>query len=87
MLLELKKKTLQTYRMTLLSLNTGMRFGEIARLKWLHVKVDREAIQIMDPKNKESRLSFITPDVEAMFKEMEQGAPEDLVFTGKKVEI
>lgn len=84
---ELKKKSLQTYRITLLSLNTGMRFGEIARLRWLHVNVDRETIFIIDPKNKDSRSSFMTPDVKAMFQEMEEGEPEDLIFPDTRGEI
>lgn len=84
---ELKTKSVQTYRMALLSLNTGMRFGEIAHLRWLHVNVDRETILVMDPKNKESRASFMTPDVKAMFQEMVHGEPEDLVFPDNNGQI
>lgn len=83
----LKKKSLQTYRMALIALNTGMRFGEIAHLRWLHVNIERETILVMDPKNKESRSSFMTPDVKGMFQEMIPGEPDDLVFPDNNGQI
>jgi integrase len=80
---ELHKHSLQTYRIALLSLNTGMRFGEIASLRWQHVNLERELILIVDPKNGENRTAYMLEPVRKMFSEMHPGAPGELVFPDK----
>lgn len=79
----------QTHNICLLSLNTGMRFGEIASLLWQHVNVESRSILVVDPKNGESRSAYMTDAVVRMFVSMKRGKPNELVFparTGGKME-
>ncbi len=78
----------QTHNICLLSLNTGMRFGEIAALLWQHVNMGSRSILIVDPKNGESRSAYMTDAVVQMFGSMERGKPSELVFpstTGERM--
>ncbi len=74
----------QTYRICLLSLNTGMRFGEIASLQWHHVNTVQRSITVLDPKNGETRNVYMTDIILDMFKSMDAGPPTDLVFPSKR---
>ncbi len=73
----------QTHNICLLSLNTGMRFGEIASLLWQHVNTDSRSILIVDPKNGESRSAYMTDTVVQMFIGTERGKPNELVFPAR----
>lgn len=81
LLAELRKHTEQSYRMALLSLNSGMRFGEIAALRWQHVNAGRRKIIIVDPKNGQSRSVFMTEAVVSMFSEMPRGRQDEIIFS------
>lgn len=86
---EIRKHSVTTYRVSLLSLNSGMRFGEIAGLLWQHVDTDRKEILVVDAKNGESRSVYMTAAVMQMFLEMKRGAANELVFpatNGKRME-
>lgn len=86
---EIKKHSATTYRVSLLSLNSGMRFGEIAGLLWQHVDTDRKEILVVDAKNGESRAVYMTAAAVQMFAEMQRGAANELVFpatNGKRME-
>ncbi|MBN2299473.1 MAG: site-specific integrase [Deltaproteobacteria bacterium] len=85
-LTELKKRSEQTYNIALLSLNSGMRFGEIAKLKWLHVDLDNHVIHIMDPKNKNNRDVPMADVIHEIFSAMPKGEPEEYVFKNRKGE-
>ena len=88
LLAEVRRHSETTYRVSLLSLNSGMRFGEIAALRWQHVITDNREILIIDPKNGESRGVYMTDTVLQMFQGMERGRQEELVFpsqTGEKM--
>jgi len=67
--------------LTLLSLHTGMRAGEILALKWGHIDVDRGIITVMDSKSGRGRAAFMTEKVKAMFKAMKRQKSDDHVFT------
>lgn len=85
---EIRPHSQQMHDICLLSLNTGMRFGEIASLLWQHVNADNRSILIVDPKNKETRSAYMTDVVLQMFGDMKRGKPEELVFpsrTGDKL--
>lgn len=77
---DIKKHSQTTYRISLLSLNSGMRFSEIAGLQWQHVDTLTRKIKIMDPKNQETRTVPMTERVHTMVQEMQLGQPDDLVF-------
>lgn len=74
----------KTYQITLLSLHTGMRFGEIAALRWQHINTDSREIIVIDPKNGESRHVFMTERIQTMFQGMTQGRPDEIVFPDNK---
>jgi len=80
LLAELKRRSRQTYEMALLSLQTGMRAGEIFNLRWQDLDFENKLINIMDTKSGRNRQAHMTPEVEAMLKAKAQGAPGDLVF-------
>jgi integrase len=63
---ELKKRSQKVYEMAFLSLNTGMRFGEIANLTWQDIDFDNGIIYIKDPKNRTGRVSYMTEGVRAL---------------------
>jgi integrase len=79
----LRRHSEQTYRMALVSLNTGMRFGEIASLKWQHIDIKARTIKVMDPKNSENRMVFMTDAIFEMFEGLEKEKPDKLVFPSR----
>ena len=83
---EIRVHSVLTYRITLISLHCGLRFGEIAGLTWQDLNFQDDTILIRNPKNGQTRVAFMTEAVKAMFLEMEPGKAGDFVFqnTGKK---
>ena len=79
----LKGKSDDVYDMTLLSLNCGLRFGEIASLTWQDVDKDRGTLTIRDAKAG-SRYAFLTEQAAAMIKARKEGKPKDFVFQNRK---
>jgi integrase len=57
----LAEKNMNVYDMTLLSILTGMRFGEIAKLRWQRVDLENELIHV-DGKNGETREAYLNND-------------------------
>jgi integrase len=84
LLSEIRKHSEKTYRVALLSLNSAMRFGEIAGLRWQHINTSNREIIVLDPKNNESRSVYMTDTVIKMFEEMKRGKPDDLVFPARQ---
>jgi len=66
--------------MSLLSLFTGMRLGEICKLTWSCIDLQNNRIIILDPKNGENRTVFMLPVINQMFSEMDAKEPGSLVF-------
>ena len=83
LLTALKAKDPLTHDLALLSLQTGLRMGEMANLKWSHVDLDRAIIRVMDPKGGEGRAAFMTAKIKTMFEAMKRGGANDYVFTRK----
>ncbi len=81
---ELKKHSRDVYEMAYLSLYTGMRFGEIANLKWQDIDLENGIINIKDPKNQICRVAYITESIKALLlkkQKKEQTANQnDLLF-------
>ena len=77
----LQEKDRTTHDLTLLSLHTGLRMGEMAKLKWSHIDLDRSIISVMDPKGIAGRAAFMTDQVKSMFAVMKCQEPNDYVFT------
>ena len=81
-------QTPDLHDMTLLSLHTGLRSGEIFNLKGYDLDFQNDIIRIMDPKNKTTRHAYMTGAVKEMLERRKPGAPEGFVFpdrNGKKI--
>jgi len=75
--------------MALLSLQTGMRAGEIFNLRGYDLDFENDLIRISDPKNKSTRHAYMTAAVKAMLRRRMLKNPGDLVFpdrNGKKMQ-
>jgi integrase len=86
LLTALKIRSIDVHDMTLLSLNCGLRFGEIAALTWADVDMERGTLTIRGAKAG-SRYAFLTGQARAMLESRSKGNPSDYVFpdrTGKK---
>ena len=77
---EIQLRSVLTYRITLISLHCGLRFGEIAGLTWQDLNFQNDTILIRNPKNGRTRVAFMSEAVKAMFLEMEPGKAGDFVF-------
>lgn len=72
--------------MSLLSLHTGMRAGEIFGLRWGDVDLDNKLIHIADPKSGEARKAFMTQAVAEALQARKNGENhlEEYVFTANR---
>jgi len=78
----LKARTMDTWRISMMSLYTGMRLGEVLGLRWEAVNLSARVAQVLDPKNGRSRTVSLTKSVVAML--MATGADRHgLVFAGR----
>jgi integrase len=64
---KVEEKSEQLHKMALLSLHTGMRAGEIFKLKWADIDLSEGLISIQDAKGG-SRMAYMTMEVKAMFQ-------------------
>lgn len=80
LLAELKKRSRQTWLMALISLHCGLRFGEIARLRWDDVRPADRSLYIAESKNGSARHAVMTDEVAAALAALPRGAGTDLVF-------
>jgi integrase len=86
---ELKGRSLQLHDMSLLSLHTGMRFGEICNLTWKDVDMKRRFVSVRDAKGNKDRVAFLTDETREVLSGLERGKPDEYVFTdvkGKRIE-
>ncbi len=74
--------------MALLSLHTGMRFSEIARLTWNDIEIEAGVIHVKDPKSGYDRFAYMTPQVQEMFRRRKlQMKHPVLIFPDRKGNI
>ena len=69
--------------MALLSLHTGLRFGEITNLKGHDLDFQNDLITVTDAKNKQARKAYMTGAVKEMLQRRAPEVPADLVFTDR----
>jgi integrase len=70
--------------MSILALDCGLRFGEIAGLTWQDCNFESERILIKDPKAKVNRFAFMTPRVKALLQSLHLlGNTNGLIFRTK----
>lgn len=72
----------QLHDIAFLSLEAGLRAGEIFDLKWKHIDFENMLIDIRDPKNTECRTAFMTPAARAMLEQRKpiENHHEEYVF-------
>jgi integrase len=83
---ELESRNTQVYQMALVSLDSGARFSEVARLKWSHLNIDDGVITFSDTKKAggtKSRVVPMTSRLRDLFKSMPMGGKSKLLFPGK----
>jgi len=78
----LKEKSQDTHDICLLSLHCGLRFGEVAHLKWSDIDYERGLLLIRDAKAG-TRRAFLTEQTAEMLKNRIQGEPYDLIFPSR----
>ena len=81
----LKEKSEQVYQLSLVSLDSGARFSEVARLKWGHLDIGGGIITFVDTKKAggtKSRVVPMTARLRDLFKSIPMGGHADLVFPG-----
>lgn len=84
---ELGKRSPDMHDMAMLSLYTGMRFGEIANLTWGNVELFSGVIKIRKTKSKKDRPAYMTPAVKSMLIRRKDGKDkkdDDLVFPARR---
>ncbi|GFM33716.1 tyrosine-type recombinase/integrase [Desulfovibrio subterraneus] len=72
-----------SHDMAVVSLFSGMRFGEIASLEWQDVDFPDGRILIRDPKNSQNRYAFITGEIAAVLRRHHSGQRSGLVFVSR----
>ncbi|MEN6442002.1 MAG: tyrosine-type recombinase/integrase [Syntrophobacter sp.] len=78
---ELGKISPQLRGMALLSLNTGLRAGEIFGLRWNHINLEDGIITLVDPKSGQAQKAFMNQTAKAMLSGRAEGkTPEEFVF-------
>jgi len=78
----LKEKSIPTWRMSLLSLSTGMRAGEIFNIKGVHVDLNRKTLKIVDTKSNRNRIVYIPGAALKMLSELSL-SKNNLIFCSK----
>lgn len=68
LLVALKSRSIYIHDIALISLNCGLRLGEIFNLKWGDVNFLNDMLYIRDRKNKESGIAYMTPLVKEMLE-------------------
>lgn len=83
LLVELRQRSEQTWLMALISLHCGLRFGEIARLRWGDVRQDDMTLYIAESKSGRARHAVMTAEVAAALGAMPHGTDTDLIFPAR----
>lgn len=81
-----QKRSEQTYHMTLVAIDTGMRFGEIASLRWGNVDLAGGTILVVKTKTGRDRSVPMTQRLMSLFITFDVGKPNKLVFPNVKGE-
>jgi integrase len=83
LLSELAKRSQEVHDMSMLSLFTGMRFGEVANLKWSDLDLSQGIIMLRNTKSGKNRAAYMTPDIKKMFTQRGVREPDKLVFPAR----
>ena len=76
----LKGSSLREHDMTILALDTGARWSELAALRWENVLIDEERVIFFDTKPGATRTGYMTSRVKEMFLKRRIGVNSPYVF-------
>ena len=79
----IRERSMDSWRITLISLHTGLRFSEIARLVWSDIDVEKGLLWARDGKNNRCRFGYLTEEVKIALLDMEPRGRNDLIFPDK----
>lgn len=79
----LRSRSLDVHDMCLLSLDCGLRAGEVFRLTWGDVDLVKRMIVLRDTKSGQTRFGYMTSRVKDMLSRREPKSRKELVFPGK----
>jgi integrase len=80
----LKGKSQNLFEMAIISLHCGLRAGEIFKLIWADVDLERGILTLRDPKGRPGRPAFMTNEVKEIFKNLNRDSNKDFVFPNRK---
>lgn len=85
LLQEIKKKNQQVHNMALVALEAGLRFGEIAALRWSCIDLENKVIHVMNTKSGKDRTVPMTKRLEEMFDNLDK--TNGLVFPNSEGDL
>ena len=80
LLTALKKESIETWEMALISLDTGLRASEIFRLNWIDINTQQGLMTAKDSKGQITRFAYMTDRVKEIFLDKEIGKPNELLY-------
>lgn len=83
LLAEVRKKSIELYEKTLISIHCGLRAGEILGLRWSEVDQEHGAFRLKDTKSGKSRAVAMTQAVRDFMETKSRKGPDDLVYPGR----
>ena len=84
LLKKLQEKSKVSHDMSIIALDCGLRFGEIAKLTWQDCDFKAERLFLRDPKAAKNRFAFMTPRVKALLASICPGeSASGLIFQTK----
>lgn len=83
LLKDLKRRSLNWWRMASISLHAGLRLGEILALTWGDLNMDAGVIHVLDAKAG-TRVAHMNDSLKALFQDMPTGSPSSLLFPSRE---
>ena len=83
LLAEIKKHSYSVYLMALISADCGLRAGEIFKLTWADVSLEKQMLFLRDTKNGRNRYAYMTNRVFDEFSKLKQGEGNEFLFQGR----
>ena len=87
---DLRNRNQALWQIALISLHCGLRFGEIANLRWGDIDTRRKIIGIRDSKGGLSRYARMTEEIRKILSDMDTAKREELLFpdsNGNKMKL
>ena len=81
---EIKGRSEAVHTMAIISLDTGLRFSEIARLTYSCVDKDNKTLVVLNTKGKKDRNVPMTARLKGILESMAEGKPNELLFPTKE---